>query len=54
MSQALCERVFRLYRERGDEDYIGEKVTQLQHATQCAMLAEKEGYNQEVIKQSQM
>ena len=29
-------RIFNLYRHYGDSDYIGEKVTQLEHAIQCA------------------
>ena len=42
------ERIFSLYRNHGSDDYIGEKVTQLEHAIQCAMQAEQEGYNNEV------
>jgi len=37
--EALSESiniVFNLYRNFGDNDYIGEKVTQLEHALQCA------------------
>ena len=34
--------VFDLYRNFGDSDYIGEEVTQLQHALQCAYLASLE------------
>ena len=34
--------VFDLYREFGESDYIGEEVTQLQHALQCAHLASLE------------
>lgn len=34
--------VFDLYRNYGDYDYIGEEVTQLQHAIQCADQASRE------------
>ncbi len=37
-----------LYRQYGHEQY-GERVTQLQHMAQTAMLAEKEGYDEEVV-----
>jgi 2-amino-1-hydroxyethylphosphonate dioxygenase (glycine-forming) len=33
-------RVFEIYDKYGGEGYIGEKVTQLEHATQAALLAE--------------
>lgn len=38
-----------LYNQFGQADYIGEKVSQIQHMTQCAILAENEGYDDEVI-----
>lgn len=38
-----------LYNRFGGEDYIGEPVSQLEHMCQCAILAEKEGYDEEVI-----
>ncbi len=46
---ALSENVFGLFRKHGNEDYLGEKVTQLEHAVQCAMMAEKESSTTEVI-----
>ena len=33
--------VFNLFNKYGNNGYIGEKVTQLEHATQCAFLAEE-------------
>ncbi|MFX7140118.1 HDIG domain-containing metalloprotein, partial [Acinetobacter baumannii] len=33
----------------GSEDYIGEKVSQIEHMTQAAALAEAAGYDDEVI-----
>ena len=38
-----------LLRERGDSEYGGESVTQLEHALQCALLAEQEGASSELI-----
>jgi predicted HD phosphohydrolase len=32
-----------LFAKRGNEQYTGEPVTQLEHALQCAMLAEQHG-----------
>ena len=43
------KEVFDLYRKYGDQDYIGEPVSQQEHMIQCAMLAEKEGYCDEVV-----
>ena len=40
--------VFSLYKKYGHNDYLGEPVNQVEHAIQCAMLAEKEGYSDEV------
>jgi phosphonate degradation associated HDIG domain protein len=38
-----------LFAERGDEQYAGEPVTQLQHALQCALQAEQEGADDELV-----
>ena len=46
----LVDKVFGYYEKYGNQNYIGEKVTQLEHATQCAMLAEQEGHPKEVSK----
>ena len=43
------EELFDLYVKYGNEDYIGEEVSQIEHALQCAYLAEKEGYPDYVI-----
>jgi phosphonate degradation associated HDIG domain protein len=45
----IVNEVFSLYEKYGDEDYIGEPVSQLEHMSQAAMLAEEEGYDDEVI-----
>jgi phosphonate degradation associated HDIG domain protein len=48
-SKAVVEKVFELYEKHGNEDYIGEPVSQLEHMSQAALLAEEEGYEDEVI-----
>ena len=40
---------FSLFEKFGQEPYIGEAVSQLQHAQQAAALAEKEGFGDHVI-----
>jgi phosphonate degradation associated HDIG domain protein len=47
--KAIVKEVFGLYEKFGDEDYIGEPVSQLEHMSQAAALAEEEGYDDEVI-----
>lgn len=45
----IVEEVFALYAAYGNADYIGEPVSQLEHMSQAAQLAESEGYPPEVI-----
>ncbi|MCJ8209592.1 HDIG domain-containing protein [Mucilaginibacter sp. RS28] len=45
----IVDEVFDLYEKHGDEDYIGEPVSQIEHMSQAAALAEAEGYDDEVI-----
>ncbi len=47
--QAIVDEVFALYERFGDEDYIGEPVSQLEHMSQAAALANAEGYDDEVV-----
>ena len=42
-------RIFALYELHGNEDYIGEPVSQLEHMSQAAAMAQSEGYDDEVI-----
>jgi 2-amino-1-hydroxyethylphosphonate dioxygenase (glycine-forming) len=42
-------KVFDLYEKFGAADYIGEPVSQLEHMSQSGQLAEREGYDPEVI-----
>ena len=41
--------IFGLYEKHGQEDYIGEPVSQIEHMCQSAQLAEAQGYDEEVI-----
>jgi len=47
--EAIVNEVFALYEKFGDEDYIGEPVSQLEHMSQAAALAQSEGYDDEVV-----
>jgi phosphonate degradation associated HDIG domain protein len=47
--ESITNQVFALYDQHGDEDYIGEPVSQLEHMAQAAALAEAEGYDDEVV-----
>lgn len=47
--QAIVDKVFALYELHGDEDYIGEPVSQLEHMSQAALLAKADGYDDEVV-----
>jgi phosphonate degradation associated HDIG domain protein len=47
--EKIVDEVFALYEKHGDEDYIGEPVSQLEHMSQAAQLAKEEGYDDEVI-----
>ena len=48
-SSEIADEVFGLFDKHGQQDYIGENVTQLEHAIQCAMMAEKEDGSVEVM-----
>jgi 2-amino-1-hydroxyethylphosphonate dioxygenase (glycine-forming) len=45
----VANEIIDLYKKYGNEDYVGEPVSQLEHMCQCAQLAEKENYDDEVI-----
>ena len=47
--QVIVDEVFALYEAHGNDDYIGEPVSQLEHMSQAANLALAEGYDDEVI-----
>jgi len=45
----IINEVFDLYEKHGGDDYIGEPVSQLEHMSQSAQLAIKEGCDEEVV-----
>jgi phosphonate degradation associated HDIG domain protein len=45
----VADEVLDLYMRFGNEDYIGEPVSQIEHMTQAAQLAERENYDEEVV-----
>lgn len=47
--QLIVDEIFALYEQFGGADYIGEPVSQLEHMSQAAALAQNEGYDDEVI-----
>lgn len=49
MTTESVDKVFSLYEHHGKADYIGEPVSQLEHALQAAMMAEEEGNDAAVV-----
>lgn len=49
MAMSKIDEVFNLYLKYGNKNYIGEEVSQLEHAQQAAVLAEKDNYCKEFI-----
>ncbi len=47
--EQTADEVLTLYQRFGDQDYIGEPVSQIEHMCQCAQLAEAAGGDKEVI-----
>lgn len=47
--QSALDELFGIYEKRGAENYIGEAISQIEHASQSAELAEKNGEDEEVI-----
>lgn len=47
--EQTADLVISLYEKYGGDDYIGEPVSQVEHMCQSAILAENEGYNDEII-----
>ncbi len=45
----VADEVLDLYIRFGNEDYIGEPVSQIEHMCQAAQMAEKENYDEEVV-----
>ncbi len=43
------DEIIALYKKYGNEDYIGEPVSQIEHMCQCAQLAEESGADDDVV-----
>lgn len=48
-AKAIATEIIALYEQHGGSAYAGEKVSQLEHMVQAALLAEQQGYDEEVI-----
>ncbi|MGY3055115.1 phosphonate degradation associated HDIG domain protein [Pedobacter sp. UYEF25] len=48
-AEQIVNEIFALYKLHGNEDYIGEPVSQLEHMSQAAALAAAEGNDDEVV-----
>lgn len=47
--EQATQEIFDLLTRRGQEEYIGEPVSQIEHACQSAQMAESEGFDEEVV-----
>ncbi|MEK7257363.1 MAG: HD domain-containing protein [Bacteroidota bacterium] len=47
--EQATEEIFSIFRRRGQEEYIGEPVSQIEHACQSAQLAEAAGGDEEIV-----
>lgn len=45
----MADQICQLYEKYGDQDYIGESMTQIQHAVACASAAEANGESEHMI-----
>jgi len=48
-TETILDEIFSLYEKHGADDYIGEPISQIEHASQSAQLAERDGNDDEVI-----
>jgi phosphonate degradation associated HDIG domain protein len=48
-AQQTTLEVFDLYEKHGTDDYIGEPVSQIEHMSQSAQLAIRQGFDEEVV-----
>lgn len=45
----IADEIMSMYSEHGDEEYAGEKVSQLEHMAQAAQLAKQQAFDEEVV-----
>jgi len=49
LARKITDEIMGYYERFGGQNYAGEKITQLEHMVQAAQLAEKQGYDEEVV-----
>ena len=47
--ETVADEIIRLYQQFGNEDYIGEPVSQIEHMCQCAQLAQQNGADADTV-----
>ncbi|MEP7253177.1 MAG: phosphonate degradation HD-domain oxygenase [Ginsengibacter sp.] len=45
----IADEIMSMYSKHGDEEYAGEKVSQLEHMAQAAQLAKQQAFDEEVV-----
>lgn len=48
-ARETADEIIQLYKKHGGEEYAGEKVSQLEHMSQAAQLAQQQGFDDEVV-----
>src|SRR4051812_41117322 len=48
-AQTTADEIIGLYKRKGNNNYIGEEITQIEHACQSAQFAERDGQDDEVV-----
>ena len=46
---SIADEIIALYQQHGSNEYAGEKVSQLEHMMQAALLAKNAGYDNEIV-----
>lgn len=49
ISTQIADEIISMYKSHGGEEYAGEKVSQLEHMAQAAVLADQQGHDEDVV-----
>jgi len=49
MNNEVTNKILQIFHDHGQENYIGEEITQLEHACQSAYFAQKDGASKELV-----
>ena len=49
MNADKIDEIFSHFEKFGDKDYIGEAISQMEHALQCGHQAEQDNYSNDII-----